>query len=406
VIRQHYVPQDTRVLREIQALAGEGHEVDLICLRKPGEPSRERLGAVTIRRLALPRPGTSGPGSYVVRYGRFFLRAAAVVSLLHLRRRYRLIQVNTLPDALVFAAALPKMLGARVLLDLQECMPEFFATKFGTSLRHPAARVIAALEQWSIRFAHHVITPTAQLRAAFIARGADPDKIGVVMDGADEDVFHPLPGVHPDPGGFTLISHGTVEERYGLDTVIRAVALLRDELPALRFEIYGDGSDRDRLHRLATDLGVADRVRFSDGFVPFDGLVHAIATADVGVVAMKRDAFRDLTLAGKMFDFVAMRVPVAVSRTRSVVETFPSGCFEWFDSDDPVDLAAAIRRLHADPIRRARLVATAAAATEPFRWSRQRAGYLSVVDDLLGGRRRLPRHRRRAPAAGRPDPGR
>jgi glycosyltransferase involved in cell wall biosynthesis len=383
VIRQHYVPQDTRVLREVTALAGDGHEVDVICVRKPGEPAREHRGRVTIRRLAVPRGAGGGPGRYLVSYTSFFLRAAGLATALHARRRYQLVQVNTLPDVLVFAALLPRLSGARLLLDLQECMPEFFATKFRTGPRHPAVRLIASLEQASIRFADLAITPTVQLRAAFVDRGADPGKISVIMDGADEEVFHPLPSARPQPGRFTLISHGTIEERYGLHTAIGAVALLRTEIPELELKIYGEGSDRDRLRQLATGLGVADRVHFSAGFVPFDELVRAIATADVGLVAMKRDAFRDLTLASKVFDFIAMGVPAAVSRTRSIRETFGEDCFEFFESGEAADLAGAIRRLYQDPGRRARLAARASRIAEPYRWPHQRARYLAVVNRLL-----------------------
>ena len=144
------------------------------------------------------------------------------------------------------------------------------------------------------------------------------------MDGTDEEVFRRVPAARPDPNRFTLISHGTVEERYGLDTAIDAVALLRNEIPELVLKIYGEGSDLGRLHQLADRLGVADRVYFSDGFVPIDELRCAISSADVGVVAMKRDVFRDVTLAGKMFDFIAMGLPMVVSRTRSVEQTFPT----------------------------------------------------------------------------------
>jgi glycosyltransferase involved in cell wall biosynthesis len=383
VIRQHYVPQDTRVLREVTALVRDGHEVDVICVRKPGEPRRERRGRLVIRRLAVPRGAGGGPGRYLAAYAWFFLRAAGLVTVLHARRRYQLVQVNTLPDVLVFAALLPRMSGARLLLDLHECMPEFFATKFRTSTRHPVVRVISALEQASIRFADLVITPTVQLRTTFVDRGADPAKISVVMDGADEEVFHPTRPARREPDRFTLISHGTIEERYGLDTAIGAVALLRTEIPELELKIYGDGTDRGRLRRLAASLGVADRVHFSDGFVPFDELVRAIATADVGLVAMKRDEFRDLTLASKIFDFIVMGVPAAVSRTRSVEETFGEDCFELFESDETADLACAIRRLYGDPGHRARLAARAVQVAEPYRWLHQRARYLAVVNRLL-----------------------
>ena len=81
VIRQHYVPQDTRVLREVTALVRDGHEVDVICVRKPGEPRRERRGRVTIRRLAVPRGAGGGPGRYLAAYAWFFLRAAGLVTV-------------------------------------------------------------------------------------------------------------------------------------------------------------------------------------------------------------------------------------------------------------------------------------------------------------------------------------
>jgi glycosyltransferase involved in cell wall biosynthesis len=72
-----------------------------------------------------------------------------------------------------------------------------------------------------------------------------------------------------------------------------------------------------------------------------------------------------------------------VSRTRSVLQTFGSSCFELFDSDDPEDLARAIRTLHADPERRQRLVRRAAEVAEPFRWTHQREVYRNIVERLL-----------------------
>jgi glycosyltransferase involved in cell wall biosynthesis len=393
VVRQHHVPQDTRVLREVTALADAGYEVDVLCVRNPGEAAREQLGRrIRIRRLAvIPAAGT-GSARYALRYLWFFVGAVVLVSLWHVRRRYRVVQVNSVPDALVFAAIVPRLTGARVLLDLQECMPEFFATKFETTMRHPLVRLLVRLEQASIRFASAVITPTAQLRELFIARGADSAKISMVMDGADEDIFRREPGARPEPGHLTLISHGTIEERYGLDTAVEAVALLRAEISGIRLRIYGEGSDKARLARLAVAHGVADRVWFSDGFVPFAELVHALSTADLGVVAMKRDRFRDVTLPGKLFDFIVMEIPSVVSRTRSVEETFDEECFEYFESGNANDLARAIRRLYQDPDRCRRLVARACLAVGPYRWPCQRAAYLAVVDGLVSLR---PPERRR-----------
>ena len=271
VLRQGLFEVDPRCQREVHALLQEGHEVDVICRRDEGRPWIERDGRLTVRRLPIPlRRG--GALTYLADYAIFFIAAFVLLTSLHARRRYKLVQVHSLPDPLVFAALVPKLTGARVILDLHECMPEFAATKFGVPLDHAAVRAVAAAEQASIRFADFAITCTNQMREAFVGRGADPDKIGVVHNTAEEEIFDPAR--HPprarDNGRFTLICHGSVEERYGLDTAIQAVASLADEIPELRLQIYRQGDPapraaaarerarRARPGRLQRDLG-ADR---------------------------------------------------------------------------------------------------------------------------------------------------
>jgi glycosyltransferase involved in cell wall biosynthesis len=386
VIRQGRYPFDPRVHREVMALLDAGFEVDVIALRERGRPSRERLEGVRVLRIPLSKNRT-GAIRYVLQYLLFILAAGLLAGVLHLRRPYRLVQVHTLPDVLVFAAIIPKLLGARVVLDLHEMFPEFFTTKFGD--RPLARRVIVLAEQASIRFADFAITCTNEMREAFVARGADPAKMGVVLNTAEEAVFdverHPPRG--SEDGEFVLICHGTVEPHYGIDTAIEAVALVGDDIPGLRLDVIGSGTYVPEAKCLARARGVEDRVRFSEGWVPIDDLLEAISRADAGVVAMKRDAFRDLTHCNKMYDLVTMRRPVITSRTRSVQAYFDDDCFEYFDSGDPADLARAMRRMHDDPDRRERLVARATNALEPYRWPRQRAVYLSYIDRVLGERR-------------------
>jgi glycosyltransferase involved in cell wall biosynthesis len=388
VVRQGYLEIDPRVQREVHALLQAGHEVDVIALRDEGMPRIERRGGLTIRRLPLPRR-RGGAIAYLGDYALFFLAASALLTFLHLRRRYDLVQVHSLPDPLVFAALVPKLTGARVILDLHECMPEFFATKFGVGLDHPGVRAVAAAEQASIRFADAAITCTAQMREAFVERGAEPEKIGLVHNTAEEDVFDPQ--AHPprerEPGRFTLICHGSVEERYGIDNVIRAVALLADEIPELQLEVYGKGSQLRELRELAAQLDVRDRVHFTGRWVPIEELVDALADADAGVVAMRRDAFRDLVHCNKMYDLMAMRRPVITSRTRSVEAYFSDQALQYFDDDDPEDLARAIREVHADPELGRRLVAHAEEEVEPYRWPHQREQYQRYVLSAASGSR-------------------
>lgn len=388
VLRQGEFPLDVRVRREVSALLATGFAVDVICVRGPGEPLRETVEGARVYRLPVPsrRGGRLG---YVARYAGFFLAAAVAVSVLHVRRRYRLVQVHSLPDVLVFAAVGPRLLGTPVLLDLHECMPEFYATKFGIDPRGRAVRLLERLEQASIAFATAALTCTEPMRQLFVGRGAPPGKVTVVLNSADESIFPPngaagTGAVGGGDGGFTLVSHGTMEDRYGLDTAILATVRAAAEVEGLRLELYGDGSSRPQLEALAERLDAGRLVTFSDGYVPLDDLVAALRRADAGVVAVKRDAFRDVTHCNKMFELITMGVPAIVSRTRSVEEYFDDSCFLLFDGGDEEQLAAAIVKLAGDRSLGRRLAERAAAVNEPYRWPHQRERYLEVVSDLLG----------------------
>jgi glycosyltransferase involved in cell wall biosynthesis len=313
--------------------------------------------------------------------------AGLLAGLLCIRRRFDLIQVHTVPDVLVFAALIPRLLGVPVLLDLHEVMPEMFSTTFGVEENHWTCRAIVRCEQASIRFADFALTCTEDMRRAFIKRGASPQKIAVVMNSADESVFQPSGArAHQQNDAFTLLHHGTMEPRYGIDTVIRAVAAARAFVPQLRLLLYGDGTQRRDLIELTCDLGVDDVVWFSDGFVPTEDLIAGIVSCDAGVVAMRRDAFRDLTHCNKMFDLISMRRPVICSRTGSVMSYFPEDCFEYFESGDHEDLARAIRTLHEHPQRRETMVRRAAEVNQPYRWPHQRRRYLDIVEAVASSR--------------------
>jgi lipid II:glycine glycyltransferase (peptidoglycan interpeptide bridge formation enzyme) len=84
-----------------------------------------------------------------------------------------------------------------------------------------------------------------------------------------------------------------------------------------------------------------------------------------------------------MFDFITMGVPMVVSTTRSVTETFPPGCFESFVSDDPSDLARAIQRLYEDPKLAMSYATRVKEIARPYSWPVQRERYWEVVDALL-----------------------
>lgn len=374
----HYDPSEQR---EAEALAQAGFDVEVICMRDVDAPRRAVVNGVKITRLPVSRRGASMSGK-ALGYGCFFLLAAGALAIRHLRRPYAVVQVNSMPDFLVFAALVPKLLGSKVVAYMQEPTPELATTVFGPTL---LTGVLARIEQRAIRFADHTVTVTDQLRTRYVERGAAADRITVVLNGADPGTML-LDSSRPparNKSGFQVVCHGTIEDRYGQDIIIDAARLLRAEMPDLRVVLTGCGSGIEQLIRTIADYGLHDMVRF-EGWVSLARLNEILYSADIGVVAQKASPYSHLVHTNKMVDYWIFGLPVIASRLKAVSELYDDHFIEYFEPGNAAALAAAIRRLRADPSRRAELAQNGRLAQLSNGWATQRGSYLGVFDDLLG----------------------
>ena len=188
MVSASYYPDDPRPRREAEALVQAGFGVDVICLRKEGEAGRERVGGVAVHRLPVRR-SRAGRVRYLLDYALFFLLALFTLAALHPRRWYRIIHVHNMPDALVFCAILPRIAGARVILDLHDPMPEVYRTKYDLPAEHRVIRLLRFLERRSIAFADLVLTPNLAFRELFVDRGCPASKVHIIMNSPDPRIF-------------------------------------------------------------------------------------------------------------------------------------------------------------------------------------------------------------------------
>ncbi len=384
LLRHAYFPDDSHERRQVFALLEAGYHVDVICLRRAGQPRRESRGALNIYRIPLTHR-RRGIVRYLVEYSVAFVLMSGLLGYLYQRRHYALVQVNTMPDFLIFAAMTAKGLGVPILLDLHEPTPELWVTKFGTHRYRLLYRLQVLIEQFSIRFADRAITVTETLRRRFGERGADIRKISVVPNVCNEEELGPAPVAKCRSGdGFTLICHGLIEQRYGHELIIEAVSRLKDEIPGLRFEIAGFGEYRQLLDDLIVEKGCRDQVLML-GYLPWDELVNRIRNADAGVIAMRKSPYSELIHTNKMYEYIYLRVPVIASRLRAVEEDFDDSCICYFNPDDAQDLARAIRTLYHDPEKRKQLIANAWQRYEPIRWENSKRVYLQAVREAIEG---------------------
>jgi len=283
-----YYPMDPRPRRAAEALANEGMHVDVICLKETGaDPKREIFNGVDILRIPLQRRRT-GPVGYVFQYVAFILISTVVVGLRSLTRRYDLVYVHNMPDVLVLSALIPKVLGAKVILDLHDPMPELMMTIFDLDQESWWVRILKRLEKWSLRLADLVLTVNLACEKLFVSRGCRREKIRVIMNSPDDEIFgfQPPRGVTAGRYGaakpFVIMYHGSLVERNGLDLAVEAVGRLRESIRDAELRIYGSRTGfLERVMEKVRTKGLTEVVRYL-GPRRIEDIVKAIDECDVG----------------------------------------------------------------------------------------------------------------------------
>jgi len=384
MLAHSFYPSDVRIRREAVTLHEAGWEVDVFCLRGPGEAARGLEDGVAVYRVPLGRRRGSRV-RYALEYGLAFAALAASLAVRMRRRRYAVVQVHTLPDFLVFAAAPARWLGARLLLDMHEITPEFYRQKYTVAASHPVVKVLGVIEQASLGYADAALTVSDALRERFEARGADGGRIALVMNSADERLFPCASGAYlagagaPDP--LNLVYHGSLLPYYGIDLLIRAMARVAGRWP-FTLDLYGGGEAMDALRTVAQEAGGGGAVRFH-GAVPQTSLAPILQRAGGGVVPTRPGPMLDLSLSNKLLEMACIGMPIIASALPSYRRHLGDDALLYVAPGDVDALAAGLDGLaRMGAPERAQLAGRACAAYRRWNWDRQRDVYLGVMEQL------------------------
>jgi glycosyltransferase involved in cell wall biosynthesis len=381
-----YYPDDPRVRREAEALVAAGMEVLVCCLCKPGQPAVETVRGVIVHRLPVVRKRGS-PVRYVIEYVGFIVLALLRLARIHRTQALDVVHIHNMPDVLVAAAIVPRLSGARVILDLHDPMPEVFMTKYGMGTEHVVIRILQMLERWSIKCAHLVLTPNGAFRDIFVRRGCPAAKVAVVMNTPDPAVFSLPGGVSAVPvarrkGEFRLMYHGTIVERHGLDTALDALIFVRTTLPGVVLHVFGEGDFVGPFLSRVRELSLESLVVYH-GQVPLEVIAATIPSVDVGIIPNKRSVFTEVNLPTRIFEYLAHGKPVIVPRTRGINEYFDDSSLNFFDAGDANSLAGAIQAIQRDPVRAQVVLDRGRAIFEKHSWPVERANFVRLVEGLL-----------------------
>jgi glycosyltransferase involved in cell wall biosynthesis len=383
VVHAYYPLGETRVEREAKALLERGAEVDVICLKDSGDAAMAVVDGIEVHRLPVRRHRGSSLVIQLLEYLTFFTLTFACLIRLHRRKRYNVIQVHNLPDFLVFVALIPKLMGAKIILDLHDLMPEFYAERYQHSMNSLLVRIICWQEWLSCRFADHVITVTELWRQVLIGRGQPARKVSVVMNVADSQIFYPGAAAPvSDNCSFRLIYHGMLGYRHGIDLAIRALHKVLRYAPNISLTLHGLGEYRPDLERLIEELDLQEHVRFSTDWVPTTGLPELIKSAHLAIVPYRNGLFTGGILPTKLMEYAALGMPVIAARTPGIAPYFDETTVQFFTPGSVDELASCILTLYRDRRCLEELGRNIVKFDDCYNWAQVSAGYAALVKRL------------------------
>lgn len=353
------------------ALVRLGHEVHVIAPYHPAAISRlESVRVHYFRYIVYDRWAIMGYGQamyndqvlYKTAYllaPLFFLSAFRKLVMLHIRYKFDILHAHwVIPNAPM--AALLSYVSKIPLIITLHGSDIFLARKHA---------ILGAIARICFRQASAITACSPQLYEGALALGANPERVHLVLWGADPQFFDPqafssraelraqlgLPSNVP-----ILLTLGRLVKKKGIEYLVQALQLLRKHVPDVMVLVGGDGPERPRLEQLAIRLGVRESLRFL-GTVSWRDVPRYLHASDVFVVPSVEDESGNLDgLPTTILEAMAAAKPVVASAVGGiplVIENDRTGVL--VPQRDPQALADALRKLLLDETLRTRLGAEA-----------------------------------------------
>jgi phosphatidylinositol alpha-1,6-mannosyltransferase len=283
------------------------------------------------------------------------------------------------------ARALPEGLGA--LLNYLAGGAPYLCWAHGEELATArASRELTILTRWVYRLSHTAIANSRNTAAMLESFGVPSSRIRVIYPAVDAERFRPdvtntgLRSRFARADEILILSVGRLQRRKGHDVAIRAMNILRSELPHLKYVIAGDGEELGRLKSLVAEYGLEEVVSFA-GIIDADTMPLLYAACDIFLLPNREDN-RDIEGFGIVFlEAAAAGKPTIGGNSGGVPEAIVHEVTGLLVDGASVEAVAdAVRRLARSADARARMgEAGRRRAQAEFSWQRAAAAVANLV---------------------------
>src|SRR5213080_517474 len=380
-------PADPRPRRAAEALIREGAVVDLLCMQQnEREPRHENVNGVNVSRLPFKRY-RGGKLTYVGQYSAFILISFLYLTIRSLRKHYDFIHVHNMPDILVFAAAAAKLRGSKLILDLHDPMPELMQTIFKLPPESLSVRALKMMEKKSIAFSDLVLTVNIACQNLYSARSCRPDKIRVVLNSPDDYIFRFRPANLNEPNGetiektYTILYHGSLVARNGLDLAVEALEIVRRSIPNVKLVVCGERTPfLEKVMGMARERQLEKNIDYL-GVQNLNGIVEAITACDLGIIPNQKNIFTEINTPTRIFEYLALGKPVIAPRTTAIQDYFGDGDLVYFELGNARDLARQIEYAFSHPKEVTETTQRGQRVYLDHTWTREKSQFLDAVGE-------------------------
>jgi glycosyltransferase involved in cell wall biosynthesis len=380
--------RDPRVRREAEALVQQGLDVHVVSLSEKNrqgepEPRHSVVNGVHVHRVRLSRK-RGGTLRYFYEYFMMGVLGALKLSSLHLRKRISVVHVHNMPDILVLAAAVPRLGGCKLVLDVHDPMPELYASWRPNGKGSMLLKALRFQEKVSFALADNLISVNETMRENLESKGVSSQKIFIVHNFPDETLFPMVPTRSHwprNPDNLVMLYCGTITEHYDVAMAIRTVARLKDEIP-LKLRLLGEGNRLEEVLALASKLGVAERVEHM-GPVPVDRVRDEMKEADIGISCHRAGIFGDLYFSTKIIEYLSQGLPVLSPRTYTIHKYLSDHCLFYFEPGNMVEMTKTLRFMWHNPDEVMRRLNTARQLIPKLSWKAEKERLQSFYSELI-----------------------
>jgi glycosyltransferase involved in cell wall biosynthesis len=381
---------DNRVMRYAEALAKRGDDVEVISLRYKNQSAFDVIRGVKVNRIQERVRDERGKLTYLFRLLKFLAKSSVFLTLQHFKHPYHLIHVHSIPEFEVFATALAKLRGAKIILDIHDLVPELYMSKFYGGGESRFFKGLVAVERASISFSDYVIISNHIWEERLLSRSISSNKCTTILNYPDPSIFYQRPKTS-NGGKFIVLYPGSLNWHQGLDITIKAFELIAAEVPHAEFHIYGHGGELNNLEKMVNSNGLKDRILFKSP-MPIERIAEVMSNADLGIIPKRNDHFGGEAFSTKSLEFMALGVPLIMSETKVDRYYFNDSVVRFFKPGEVNDLASAMLEMIRNEEMRKTYSENALKFVEEFSWGKKKHEYFDLVDRLTRGDRKLREH--------------